>query len=135
MDDCLFCKIANKEIPKDILYEDEMTVAFLDIHPNNPGHTLVIPKQHSANYIDTAPETLASMARNVQKIGSAIMKAVNAPGFNIAVNNGTVAGQVIHHLHWHIIPRFENDGYKMWPGKSYEEGEEEIVAGKIREQL
>ncbi len=135
MDECLFCKIINKQIPAEIVYENDDTLAFLDIKPNNIGHTLVIPKKHSRDFLDTEPNVITEMAHTVHVIAPAILTAVGASSFNITVNNGSVAGQVIFHTHWYIIPRFENDGYKMWPGNNYKEGEMREVGEKIRAQL
>lgn len=135
MEDCLFCKIINREIPAEIIYENDDTLAFLDIKPNNIGHTLVIPKQHSRDFASTDPQIVAAIANTVHRVAPAVLRAVGAPGFNIAVNNGAVAGQVIFHTHWHIIPRFSDDGYEVWHGREYKEGEMAEVAQHIRTQL
>lgn len=114
MNDCIFCKIASKEIPADIFYEDENSIAFLDIKPINPGHALVIPKKHYADFFETPDEVLASISATAKRVGAVIKKIVNADAVNIGINNGAAAGQIIFHTHIHIIPRFENDGYKSW---------------------
>lgn len=132
MDDCIFCKIARKEIPSETVYEDADTLAFLDIKPNNPGHTLVIPKKHSQNLYDMDDHSLAAVMRTAQKVAKAIKKAVAADGINLAMNNESAAGQVIFHPHIHVIPRFAEDGYRHWPQKSYKEGEAAAIAEKIR---
>lgn len=133
--DCLFCKIVAGEIPSHTVYEDADTMAFLDIHPNNPGHSLVIPKRHSENLYDMDDHALAAVMRAVQKVARAIKAAVQADGVNIAMNNETAAGQVIFHPHMHVIPRFAEDGYKHWPQRTYKEGEAEEIAKKIRSAL
>jgi histidine triad (HIT) family protein len=136
MEDCLFCKIAAEEIPATKVYEDDEVIAFLDIKPVNPGHTLVIPKEHYANLSETPDDTAASLMRVVPHLSRAIMKAVDAPAFNLGVNNGEPAGQVIHHTHLHIMPRFEDDGWDIWHGKddlSPEKADE--ISGKIRQNL
>ncbi len=135
MTDCIFCKIAAKELPSDVLYEDEDTVAFLDIQPNNPGHTLVIPKAHTRNIFDTEDASLAAVMRTVRKLAPAIRDAVGAGGVNINSNHEPSAGQVVFHLHIHIIPRFADDGYTFWPKKAYAPGQKEEVAAKIRSAL
>ena len=136
MDDCLFCKIVARDgVPSYEVYEDADTYAFLDINPNNPGHTLVVPKAHYANLYDISDEALCSVMKAVRKIAPAIKKAVGATGINIAMNNERHAGQIINHAHLHIIPRFENDGYRHWPGHPYKDSEAEKVAGKIRAAL
>ncbi|MDD2935254.1 MAG: HIT family protein [Candidatus Pacebacteria bacterium] len=136
MKNCLFCKIIKGEIPSTKVYEDENIFAFLDINPNNIGHTLVIPKKHSRNILDIEERDLKNVIMGVQKISQAIKKAVSADGINVMNNNEPVAGQVIFHTHFHIIPRFESDGYKHWKGKTkYAEGEAEQVAEKIRKEI
>lgn len=121
--DCLFCKIAKGEIPSSKVYEDDELVAFLDIKPVNPGHVLIIPKAHYASLLET-PEALAgSMMALVPSLGKAVLKAAKAEGFNVAVNTGRVAGQVVDHVHLHIMPRHANDGYDLWHGKSYDSAE------------
>lgn len=129
---CIFCKIIAKEIPSHVVYEDDDTLAFLDIHPNNPGHTLVVPKKHSENLYDMDDHHLAAVMRTAQKVAIAVKKGVGAQGINLAMNNEEAAGQVIFHPHLHIIPRFTEDGYRHWPKRDYKEGEAETIAEKIR---
>lgn len=132
MNTCLFCKIISGEIPSAKVYEDEHTLALLDIHPVNIGHTLVIPKKHFANLYETPDETLAQMMAVVKKLSIAIKSAMNADGINIEMNNDPVAGQVIFHTHIHIVPRFSDDGFTHWHGaRRYREGEDTEIAQKI----
>lgn len=133
--DCLFCKIINGELPCRKIYEDERVFAFLDIHPVNPGHTLVVPKEHCENILDASPKVLADIVAAVKKIAPAILRGVGSDGFNLGVNNGVIAGQVVGHLHFHIMPRFKDDGHRLWSGKEYAEGEGEEVAEKIRDKM
>jgi len=134
--DCLFCKIIAGEIPSAKVYEDEHSFAFLDLHPVNIGHTLVVPKAHHVNLYETPDETLSHIAVVVKKLSIAIKTAVNAQGINIEMNNDPVAGQVIFHTHIHIIPRFSGDGFEHWQGaRDYAEGEAETVAAKIKMRL
>jgi len=136
MNNCLFCKIVTGEIPTQKVYEDDQVLAFLDINPVNPGHTLVIPKEHHEKLSETPPEVAAEIMRVVPGLMKAIEKAVNAKAINIAVNNGELAGQVVFHTHLHIMPRFEGDGYDIWHGKAYEEQEEaNKIADAIRAAL
>lgn len=114
MNDCIFCKIVSGEIPSVKIYEDEATLAFLDISPLNPGHTLVIPKEHHENIFDVSDESLAPVMRTAKKVANAIKNAVNADAINIGINNGKEAGQLVFHLHIHVIPRFAGDGYVSW---------------------
>jgi len=132
MTDCIFCRIAQRTSPAQIVYEDEQVMAFLDITPNTPGHTLVIPKKHYENLLDAPAEEVANVAKVVKKIAPAVMKATNSQGFNVGVNNGEAAGQVIKHMHMHIIPRRQGDGLVMWEGKSYSDGKMEEYGEKIR---
>ena len=135
MEDCLFCKIIKKEIPADIVYEDEDTLAFLDINPINKGHTLVIPKQHHKNIFEITPEAFQRVMETVRKISPAVKKAANAPGISINISNEKEAGQMIFHLHVHVIPRRENDSMKWPPTKKYEGNESKELLSKIKSFL
>lgn len=119
MNDCIFCKIIAGEIPAEKIYEDEHTYAFLDINPNNFGHTLVLPKQHFENIFDLPADTLQHMQITAQKVAKALKK-FGAEGVNIISNNERAAGQLVFHAHTHVIPRYTDDGYKHWPQKKYE---------------
>lgn len=112
MTDCLFCKIAKKEIPADIVYEDEKVVAFLDIHPLAPGHAVIIPKVHAENILDLDSQMIAPVFESVKTLTGVLNKALNPQGFTIGINHGKVSGQAVNHLHVHIIPRFSGDGGK-----------------------
>jgi histidine triad (HIT) family protein len=101
---CIFCKIAQKEAPASTVYEDEKVIAFLSIQPINVGHTLVVPKKHYENIYEIPEEEVAYLYKIVKKLAHAVNKAVNAEGIRIVQNNGEAAGQVIFHLHVHIIP-------------------------------
>ncbi len=135
MSDCIFCKIIKGEISSTKIYEDEKVLAFLDINPINPGHTLIIPKVHSQDLLEVTEDDLISIIKVVNKVVPAVLKGVEAKGFNLGVNNGAVAGQAVNHLHFHIMPRFENDCHKLWSGKPYKEGEIDEVAEKIKNNL
>ena len=110
MDECIFCKIANGNSPSHKIFEEKNTIAFLDIFPCAVGHTLVIPKKHYRNMEDVTAAELCEVIKTVQAVGKALMKALGAPGFNVHQSNNKPAGQVVFHLHFHVIPRFENDG-------------------------
>ncbi len=107
---CLFCKIANKEIDSKIVYEDEFSVAFLDINPSQKGHLLVIPKKHYQNLNEIPEEEIVKLFEIVKKMTILLEEKLNVSSFNIGWNHGKDAGQVINHLHIHIIPRYPNDG-------------------------
>ena len=123
MEECLFCKIVKGELPSSKIYEDEDTLAFLDLFPVNKGHSLVISKEHYENIFDVPEETLSKVSSVMKNIADAVKKGVNADGISIAQSNGKDAGQVIPHIHFHIMPRFKDDGLKLWPQGKYEEGE------------
>lgn len=129
---CIFCKIINGEIPSYKLYEDEEIIAFLDAYPAGPGHTLILPKAHYKN-LDTVPEELLNKTMVAAKhLVPAITKATGANGCNLFLNNGWAAGQLIDHIHLHILPRFTEDGLQFHlPQNAYAEGEAEKIRQKI----
>lgn len=133
--ECIFCKIVRKEIPSFSVYEDDHSLAFLDINPVSKGHTLLIPKIHSPHLVETEDKVLAGLLPLVKKVAPAIQEAVGAKGFNLHINTQVAAGQVVFHLHLHIIPRFEKDSIKMWRGSPYGEGEAEKVQKVIKEHI
>lgn len=133
--ECIFCKIISGKIPSAKVYEDENVYAFLDISPVNPGHTLVIPKNHHKDLIEIPDELLCDVTKAVRKISKAMISALEIKGFNIGLNNGKVAGQIVPHVHFHIMPRKESDNLKPWPQRNYENGEEEEIASKIRNNI
>lgn len=135
MEETIFSKIIRREIPADIVYEDDETMAFLDIAPTTHGHTLVVPKKHVRNIFDVDEETLAAVMRTIRKIAPAVRDAVGAKGVNIHSNHEPEAGQVVFHLHFHIIPRHGDDGLTMWPHQKYNAGESEKIAEAIRAHL
>jgi len=132
MEGCVFCRIIAKEIPADVVYEDDRFIAFLDIHPAAKGHSLVVPKKHSTDISDMDGETLCEFGRVVQKVAGAVKKTTQCDGINIVMNNGKAAGQIIFHAHCHVVPRFHGDGISFRiPRARYAEGEAAEVAKKI----
>jgi histidine triad (HIT) family protein len=103
---CTFCKIVRGEAPASCVYEDEKVMAFLSARPINVGHTLVVPRRHYENVFEISEEEVAQLAKVVKKVAYAVEKAVSAEGIRIVQNNGEAAGQVIFHLHVHIIPMY-----------------------------
>jgi len=101
----IFAKIIRGEMPCFKVYEDEHTIAFMDIMPQAEGHTLVIPKESAENIFDLSPDGAAALARTAKKVAAAVRKATNAPGILLAQLNGAAAGQTVFHIHFHIIPR------------------------------
>lgn len=135
MNDCIFCKIVDGEVPCHKVYEDDATLAFLDIAPINHGHTLLIPKAHYTDIITTPEEVIVSLARVLPRVAQAVKEGSKADAFNVGVNSGRAAGQIVFHTHLHIIPRFTNDGYRSWGQKQYAAGEAEAMAERIRQNL
>lgn len=134
--DCLFCKIVAGEIPAGKVFEDNDFIAILDINPVNLGHILLIPKTHSTNLLDISAELLTKAGPHLQALAKAVKTATGADGINIGMNNESAAGQLIMHTHFHIIPRFTDDGFEHWHGKTKPTPEELIMIGeKIKSAL
>ncbi len=136
MNNCLFCKIINGEIPSpNKIYEDKEVLGLLDINPVSKGHVIIVPKKHSEDILHTDDELLKYMMLVVKKLAKTIKNVVAADGINININNGKDAGQIVFHTHIHIVPRFKNDGLKLWGGGKYKEGEIEELVKKIKKRL
>lgn len=136
-DDCVFCRIIKGELPAAKVYEDADVLAFMDIGPVAKGHTLVIPKLH-CNPITHAPaETLAKVIGVVQIVARAQFKALQAAGVSVSQANGAAAGQVVPHVHFHVIPRYGNDGPRLhWVAGKYDSPQEiEGYAARLRAAL
>lgn len=129
---CIFCKIIKGEIKAYKIYEDDKVLAFLDIKPVNPGHVLVIPKNHAANLEEIAEYDLEAVMLAVKKLGQRIKEKLECPAYNVILNNGEASGQEILHLHFHLVPRYENDGLKHFPHSEYKEGEIEEFQEKLK---
>ncbi len=108
--DCIFCKIVAGEIPAHKVYEDESSLAFLDIMPSSRGHTLVIPKRHAAGLDDISPESLATTVLTAQTVARILRSKLQPDGMNMIQNDGAAAGQAVFHYHLHLLPRWEGDG-------------------------
>lgn len=136
MDDCVFCKIVEGTLPSSKVYEDDTCLAFLDINPLTPGHTLIIPKRHCPDITRACDEELATVVRRIPVVAKAVVKATEAEGFSLVQLNGAAAGQVVFHLHFHIIPRKSGDGVSFhWQHRRYAAGEMDVLAQKIRQCL
>jgi histidine triad (HIT) family protein len=128
--------MVDGETPVTKVYEDDAVLAFLDIGPISDGHTLVIPKQHCAMLHECGPETLAEVSARLGRVAEAVMAAMDADGYNVLSNNGAAAGQVVEHLHFHVIPRKTGDRVlTQWPSYKYKKGQMEDIAGRIRSHL
>ncbi|HEY0964701.1 MAG TPA: HIT family protein [Candidatus Paceibacterota bacterium] len=132
----IFSKIIDGEVPADIIYEDDRVMAFLDIAPLQPGHTLVIPKTPSENGLATDPEDLAYVMVIAQRIALTLKEVLGCDGINFLMNNGAAAGQKVFHTHLHVIPRYTDDGVYEEPiHGEYEEGEAANLAQTISAAL
>lgn len=107
---CIFCKIANGEIPSRTIYEDEKFRVILDLGPATKGHALILPKEHYANLFAMPDELAADAMKLAKKVASVQKEKLHADGLNLVQNNGAAAGQTVEHFHIHLIPRYENDG-------------------------
>lgn len=110
---CVFCKIVNGEIPSYKIYEDDDILAFLDISQATKGHTLVIPKKHYDNLLTIDSKTLEKVSVACQKVATTLKEKLNTSNFNFVNNCGTTAGQSVMHVHFHVIPRYPDDDFKM----------------------
>ena len=131
-DDCIFCKIANGEIPSNTIYEDDNFRAILDLGPATRGHALILPKDHYGDLTELPEETAAAVMKLAKQLTIRMIKNLKADGLNVVQNNGAAAGQTVMHYHLHLIPRYENDGANiLW--KPTEVSQEELA--KIRDEI
>ncbi|MCP5433697.1 MAG: HIT family protein [Alphaproteobacteria bacterium] len=127
----IFARILRGELPAFKVYEDEASLAFLDIMPQAKGHTLVVPKAGAEGLLDIPPDALAGAMLTTQKVAAAVKRAVEAPGFMIAQLNGPAAGQTVFHIHFHIIPRWEGADFKLHAREKAPEAELKDIQAKI----
>ena len=133
---CIFCKIIAKEIPAEILFENDCAISILDVNPIHYGHALVIPKNHHVDFLDVPEKELAGIMHAVHVVARALVKSFALKGFNFFSNNGTVAGQSIFHFHIHITPRYPDDNIRfVLKLKRYEGDDMKEVASKIRASI
>ena len=127
---CIFCKIANGEIPSATIYEDDDFRVFLDLNPAARGHALIVPKEHFANLFEMDEESCKKEIVLAKKIGSRMKEKLGCDGLNLVQNNGEAAGQTVFHFHMHLIPRYKEDGAGItWkPGSLTQEAKEELTA-------
>lgn len=112
-DNCIFCKIANGEIPSATLHEDEDFRVILDLNPAAKGHALILPKKHAANLFELPDETAGKALVLAKKIAATLQEGLQAEGINVLQNNGEAAGQTVFHFHMHVIPRNQGDTVNM----------------------
>lgn len=127
-DDCIFCKIANGEIPAKTLYEDEDFRAILDLGPATKGHALILPKEHAANLFELSDEIASKVLPLAKRLATQMQEKLGFAGCNLVQNNGELAGQTVMHFHLHVIPRYAQDQQKIgWvPGQPTQEELEEV---------
>ena len=130
MDNCIFCKIANGEIPSATLYEDEEFRVIMDLGPAAVGHSLILPKKHAPNLFELPDETAAKAIKVAKEVGKKLKDGLGADGLNVVQNNGEAAGQTVFHFHMHLIPRFTGDhaGVTWTPGTLTDEDREKVLA-------
>ena len=135
-EDCIFCKIANGEIPSATIFEDRDFRVMLDIGPATRGHVLILTKEHYDNIYEIDAETAGKLFSLASVIARAMKKVLNCDGMNILQNNGTVAGQTVFHFHLHLIPRYEGDQVQVtWPQGSITEEEKEELVNSMKKEI
>jgi len=133
MEDCIFCKIIDGKIPSAKVYEDDKVISFLDIMPANKGHCLVVPKKHYETLLDIPNEDLANLIKTTKRVAKALSLSIGNGSYNVVMNNGKVAGQLVAHAHIHIIPRFKGDHLRLtWSHKKYIDKEMQRVQEMIK---
>ena len=132
---CIFCKLANKDIPTNIIYEDEKFTVIMDADPATKGHALILPKNHAANIYELPDEDAADIFVLAKKLATKMTEVLHCDGFNIVQNNGKVAGQTVFHFHMHLIPRYLDDGNEeklTWNHAGLSSDEIAEIAAKLR---
>jgi histidine triad (HIT) family protein len=136
MNDCVFCKIVDGQIPSTNVHEDGLTLAFMDIGEVNPGHVLVAVKSHVENIFGLDDRLAAAVFQTVTRVARAVNKAYSPEGVTLYQANGSAAGQTVYHFHLHLVPRYDNDGMHLtWPAKNPPREQLEANAAKIRAAL
>ena len=129
---CIFCKIANGEIPSKTLYEDDKFRVILDLGPASKGHALILPKEHYAELYELPEETAGEVMKLAKKMAAQMTQRLGCEGFNLVQNNGDLAGQTVFHFHMHLIPRYRDDGQKIgWKPQEATQEELETIRAQI----
>lgn len=131
MENCIFCKIINKQIPSSVVYEDEDVIAFLDISQATNGHTLILPKKHYSNLLEIDDELLAKITKTAKMLANSMKDSLGAKGFNLVNNCNEIAGQSVMHFHLHLIPRYDQKEFIIEP----KEANKDFDLKKIQEQI
>lgn len=135
-DDCIFCKLANGDIPTNTLYEDDCVRVAFDIEPANSGHVLIIPKNHFDNVYSLDEDTAAHIFQVAVKVANVLKDTLHCEGLNILQNNGEVAGQTVFHFHMHVIPRYQNDGVTLgWQKKTTDAQTIALLQEKMKSEI
>ena len=133
---CIFCRIVRGEIPCHEIYSTDTVLAFLDIAPVAAGHALIIPKAHHDTLFDLPPDTGRDLTLALQAVGKGVMDFTKAQGVNVGMNVFEAAGQLVFHAHYHLIPRYDGDGLKLWPQTPADDHEQLAkLARSIRERI
>ncbi|MGE0793064.1 MAG: HIT family protein [Candidatus Woesearchaeota archaeon] len=135
MENCVYCKIIEGKLPTVKIYEDEDFLVIQSLGQNSKGHSLIIPKKHSEDILEMNNNLGCKFFEIVKKVGNAMIKGLEAEGFNLIFNTKSAAGQVIMHTHCHIIPRYKNDGLKCWHEHQVSEEDRLLFAEKIIKEL
>lgn len=135
-EDCIFCKIVAGEIPASVVLETESGLAFLDVNPLSDGHLLFVPREHYERLSEIPPTLAAKIAEAIPRLGRALLAATNAEGYNLLCNEGAAAGQVVPHVHYHLIPRKSGDGLGYrWNAGAYETGRADEIAAAYNKAM
>ena len=133
---CIFCEIAAGRVPAEVVFEDEATLAFMDIAPIHRGHTLVIPKKHATDVFEISPDDAAAVMQTAQKVAHAVKAGLHCDGVNLFQSNGSAAGQTVFHFHVHVLPRWKGDRtITLLRSYSPEEGDLLRTADQIRQAM
>lgn len=135
MENCIFCKIANGEIPANVVYEDNDFIAILDLSPATKGHILLIPKQHASNLLELPDDIASKVLPVAKKIVNAQKEVLSFNNFNLIQNNGRIAGQTVEHFHLHLIPRYSIDEISLWAPHENDPSVTKELAEEIRAKI
>lgn len=134
--ECIFCKLIAGEIPSARVFEDDLTIAFMDIGQVNPGHVLVASKRHAETLLDLSPDEAAAIMRTAHRVAQAIQATFNPPGLTLLQANGKEADQTVRHMHLHVVPRHADDGITLgWPRKNPPAEQLRQYAGQLQHAL
>lgn len=132
VDNCIFCKIINGDIPSRRIYEDDNFVVMMDVSPASKGHSLLLPKEHYANLFEMPDALLEELLKVAKKVAAKMKETLNADGINLLQNNGVAAGQTVFHYHMHLIPRYEGEAPILtWDAKTYSAEEMDEIKSTI----